>query len=150
MEIELARISMIEYAGMKIASPSWILLDLGKGLGPQLVFIDRIIQLCDGSASEVYFRAFLFTFRQLGATVEANRILVNVQMFQSVMDQAYPRLEPHRENAAVRVSLFTPNVPVRGLWIWTMARFAEWVAAPTFQHLHLASKDGDSIKFIFR
>ena len=36
MEIELARISMIEYAGMKIASPSWILLDLGKGLGPQL------------------------------------------------------------------------------------------------------------------
>ena len=148
--MELARVSMLEYAGMRFGSPAWILLDLGDNRGRNLVFIDRIIHIRDQSESQVYFMAFLFTFTQLGATVDANRILVNTKMFQSVMNKASPRLEPHQENTAAHVSYFTPNVPVRGLWMWTLARFADWAVAPTFRHLHLASKDEGSIKFIFR
>ena len=151
-DLELARLSYVHYAGMEFGSPSWILLDLGgDSCGPQLAFVDTMIHSYDDDgASRVFLRAFLFTFTQLGATVEANRIIVSTRMFQSVMDKASHLLEPHHAHASFHISPFMPNVPVRGLWIWKMARFDEWAAAPVFRHLHLAAKDERSIKFIFR
>ena len=149
--MDLSRVSAVHYAGMDFGSPSWILLDFDDGKGKQLAFVDSMIHSGDDDgATQLYLRAFQFSFQQLQADVQANRIILSTEKFQGILNKALPMLEAQMAVRTAEVSEFRPNVPVHGFWIWTLARFDDWAVAPLFRHLHLSTKDASSIKFIFR
>ena len=148
-EIEFSRVKQVSYASMTFGAKSWAVLDFADGDGKFLAYMDSMTQAeVDGGGKQLYFRAFLFSFKQLNAEMVANRIIISTSGFQQILDVASDMLQ--QAPSAGFIANFLPNVPVRGRWIWTLSKFADWAAAPVFRHVHLATADEASIKFIFR
>ena len=102
------------------------------------------------SKSDVYLRAYRFSFQQLKVRREANLIRIKPRRFQKILDKQHSRLVAASAHAPNVNLEFEPLPNVRGAWAWSIMEFRAMSVAPTLRQIHLTKSNAEEISFVFR
>ena len=146
--------SSVAYAGMTIKSGKWIVIPSAED-GMLLAFVAAMTfgQRIDAKdAGRICMQIYKFSFEQLRAQVEANRIHIRVSAFQGVLNHNAPKLAAAAIDPATSpyVEDFVAVPQLQGRWIWTLERFDSWASTVAIKHVHLAVCNANTLTFIYR
>lgn len=148
-ELEVARISSINCSGMVFQPDSWI-ISIDDNQQQEIIYVDAMFQTnhnsCSGCLTAHYLQAYRFSFEELKAITESNRIRISAEHFQKLLDAA-----PAAHTHGTLDGTFSPSrCSLRGRWAWTPEVYQQWAQRGLVRSIHLANVSADELIFIFR
>jgi hypothetical protein len=147
--MEVARVSWIRHAGMQFTPDGWAVYTheqqgSEQGQRRELVYIASVLQVrhVSGAGNPThYVEVFRFSFHQLAVRVDANRLLVGIQRFQSILDAA--------PSSATCDFLPSAAGGICGRWLSSPQVFEQWAQVGKCHSVHLSSTITDQNELIF-
>jgi hypothetical protein len=147
---ELQHVSSIYYAGMTFSTQGWAILEDDTFIGRQLIFMASFLRaaMVEGSATyadALFTCSFRFSFEQLGVKIDANRLIVDAQRMQSLLDYA------SSETDLITAEFMPPQCQqIRGRWTQTVEPFECLAMAKMLRSVHLGRSSAEELIFTVR
>ena len=146
VELELHRVSSMKYMGMLFAPREWVVLQADENSEYQLAYVQSMVHIQNNTEqADIYFQFYQFSFEQLGATTQVNRLLIPRERMQQLISREHTQPE-------ATAFPFTPaHCDIRGFWPWTPMSVTEVTAFRKVSTVQLIGSDNeDNLVFICR